>query len=157
MSELDLAQRCADAMYAGDLASRELGITIEVTRPGSALARFEVRSSMVNGFGVCHGGYLFTLADTAFAFACNAYDRISLAAAASIEFLKPAKLGDRLTAEARERWRGKRSGIYDVAVTNQAGETIAVFRGRSHVSEQRLLPAPPPKPDTENLEIGGKP
>ncbi len=155
MKELDLAKRCADAMYAGDHACRELGITIEISATGSALARFEVRQPMVNGFGVCHGGYLFTLADTAFAYACNAYDRISLAAAASIEFLRPAKLGDRLTAEASERWRGRRSGIYDVAVTNQAGETIALFRGRSHVTEQPLLPGP--EPDTENLEIGGKP
>jgi acyl-CoA thioesterase len=156
MSELDLAKRCAEAMYAEDVAARELGITIEIVKAGSALARFEVRQSMVNGFGVCHGGFLFTLADTAFAYACNAYDRVSLAAAASIEFLKPAKLGDRLTAEVSQRWRGKRSGIYDVAVANQAGETIALFRGRSHVSEQSVLPAPP-KPDTENLEIGRKP
>lgn len=157
MSEMDLAKRCADAMYAGDRASRELGIAIEVTRAGGAVARFEVRESMVNGFGVCHGGYLFTLADTAFAFACNAYDRVSVAAAASIEFLKPAKLGDTLAAEATERWRGKRSGIYDVEVTNQAGETVAVFRGRSHVSEQPLLPGPALESDTENLEIGRKP
>ena len=139
MSGLELARRCAEAMYAADEASRNLGIEIAVERPGSATARVEVRPSMVNGFGICHGGYVFTLADTAFAFACNAYDRASFAAAASIEFLRPARLGDRLLAQASERWRGGRSGVYDVTVSNQEGETVAIFRGRSYATEKPVL------------------
>ena len=140
MDELELAQRCADTMWAGDTASQELGIVIEVTAPGAVRASMEVRATMLNGHDVCHGGYLFTLADTAFAFACNAYDRVTLAAAASIDFLLPAKLGDRLSAEATERHRGRRTGLYDVVISDQHGRTIAIFRGRSHATDQPLLP-----------------
>ena len=139
MDELELARRCAEAMWAGDAASQELGIRIEVRAPGAVRATMDVGPAMINGHDVCHGGYLFTLADTAFAFACNAYDRVSLAAAASIDFLRPARLGDRLTAEATERHRGRRAGLYDVLVTNQDDAIIAVFHGRSHATDRSLL------------------
>ena len=94
---------------------------------------------MVNGFDVCHGGLLFTLADTAFAFACNAYDDLTFAAAASIDFLRPARLGDALRASAREDYRGSRSGFYTVEVRNQDDVVVAVFRGRSASKGKALL------------------
>jgi acyl-CoA thioesterase len=92
----------------------------------------QVREDMVNGHQLCHGGLIFTLADSAFAFACNTYDLVTVASAASVEFLLSARLGDELTAVAEERSRSKRTGIYDVAVSNQRGECVALFRGRSH-------------------------
>ena len=139
MDDSALAQLCATKMYADDEASQALGIQIEVRSPGCAQACMEVRSDMLNGHGVCHGGLIFTLADTAFAFACNTYDKVTLAAGASIEFLRPAKLGDQLLAAATERHRGSRSGIYDVVVTNQVGVDVAIFRGRSHMTDKPLL------------------
>jgi acyl-CoA thioesterase len=139
MPELDLAQRCADRMYESDRASRDLGIVITVTAAGSATAEMRVQPSMLNGFDICHGGYIFTLADTAFAFACNAYDNVTVAAGASIEFLRPAKAGDVLTATATQQSRNGRSGIYDVVVTNSQGEEVAAFRGRAHASGKPLL------------------
>jgi acyl-CoA thioesterase len=98
-----------------------------------------VREDMVNGFGVCHGGLLFTLADTAFAFACNGYDDVTVAAAASIDFLRPARLDDELTALARQDYRGSRSGFYTVEVRNQRDETVAIFRGRAASFGEQLL------------------
>jgi acyl-CoA thioesterase len=133
------AKRCADAMYANDAASKALGIRVEIPRAGEAVARMIVREDMVNGFDVCHGGMLFTLADTAFAFACNAYDDLTFAAAASIDFLRPARLGDELRALAREDYRGRKSGFYSVEVRNQADELVVVFRGRSAIRGERLL------------------
>jgi acyl-CoA thioesterase len=138
----EIAKHCAEAMWMNDTASQELGITIEVLGAGRARARLKVTRAMINGHDVCHGGYIFSLADTAFAFACNAYDRLTLAAGASIEFLRPVKEGDRLTAEASERYRGRKNGIYDVTVTNQDEEIVAIFRGRSHATERRLLEEP---------------
>ncbi len=139
MDGSDIAQRCADAMYARDAASQALGIRIEIPRTGEAIARMTVREDMVNGFDVCHGGLLFTLADTAFAFACNAYDDLTFAAAASIDFLRPARLGDALRALAREDYRGSKSGFYTVEIRNQDDEIVAVFRGRSASRGERLL------------------
>ena len=133
------AKRCADAMYANDAASKALGIRVEIPLAGEAVARMIVRDDMVNGFDVCHGGMLFTLADTAFAFACNAYDDLTFAAAASIDFLRPARLGDELRALAREDYRGRKSGFYSVEVRNQADELVVVFRGRSASRGERLL------------------
>lgn len=100
-----------------------------------------VRSDMVNGYGTCHGGIVFALADSAFAVACNTYDAVTVAAAASIDFLAPAHTHDQLTAEARELWRSKRSGIYEITVCNQRGEAIALFRGRSHRVGGQLVAA----------------
>jgi len=131
MDATQTARRCAEAMYAKDAASQALGIRVDVSGAGEATARMTVREDMVNGFGVCHGGLLFTLADTAFAFACNGYDDLTFAAAASIDFLRPARLGDVLRARAHEDYRGRTSGFYTVAVRNQRDETVAVFRGRS--------------------------
>ena len=91
-----------------------------------------VREDMLNGFDVCHGGLLFSLADTAFAFACNTYNRVTVASGATIDFLAPVYLDDELTAEASEQALGGRTGVYDVVVTNQRGKNVAVFRGRSH-------------------------
>ena len=118
-------------MYQKDAASQALGITIDIPKAGQAMATMLVRADMVNGFDVCHGGLIFTLADTAFAFACNAYDDLTVAAAASIEFLSPARLGDELIATAIEQSRGKRAGVYDIEVVNGQGDRVALFRGRS--------------------------
>ena len=131
MGNLETAQRCADAMMARDRSSKAMGISIEIPKAGQAIARMLVRDDMVNGFDVLHGGLTFALADTAFAFACNAYDKLTVAASANIDFLRPAMLGDELTASATEDYRGRRSGYYSVEVHNQRGELIALFRGRS--------------------------
>ena len=136
----DIARRCAANMFASDSASQDLGISVEVSRAGQAEASMEIRANMLNGHQVCHGGFIFALADTAFAFACNTYDQVTLAAAASIEFLRPARAGERLTASASERYRGARSGVYDVVVCNQDEQIIAIFRGRSHTTSQFILP-----------------
>ena len=140
MDELAIAKQCRDTMYESDPALRVLDISVEVTGVGQAEARLEVREEMLNGFNVCHGGYLFTLADTAFAYACNAYNKLTLAAGASIDFLQPANPGDLLVATATERRRGRTTGIYDVVISNQDGEEIAIFRGRSHSTSDPLFP-----------------
>jgi acyl-CoA thioesterase len=139
MDKTDLAKRCAETMYANDAASRALGIRVDVPSAGRANATMTVRADMVNGFDVCHGGLLFTLADTAFAFACNGYDDRTFAAAASIDFLRPAHLGDDLRAQAREDYRGSKSGFYSVEIRNQRDEVVAVFRGRSASRGEGLL------------------
>ncbi len=137
--ELEIAKKCATKMYESDAASQGLGISVEVTGVGEAEACFKVTADMMNGFDVCHGGYVFMLADSAFAFACNAYDQLTVAGGASIDFLRPVKSGDALVAVARERHRGGRSGIYDVAVRNQRGEEVAVFSGRSVATRDSVL------------------
>jgi acyl-CoA thioesterase len=105
---------------------------------GEACATLEIRPEMLNGHNVCHGGYLFTLADTAFAYACNSHNKVTMAVGASIEFLRPAKLGDRIVATANERHRGGRTGTYDVSIKNQDGEEIALFRGRSYSTREPI-------------------
>ncbi|HEX5207017.1 MAG TPA: hydroxyphenylacetyl-CoA thioesterase PaaI [Steroidobacteraceae bacterium] len=135
-----IAELAAQALFANDPASANLGIRIESVRPGGARLRMTVRSDMVNGHGMCHGGMVFALADSAFAVACNTYNAVTVAAAASIDFLAPAQAHDELTAEARELWRSRRSGIYEISVSNQRGETIALFRGRSHCIGGPLVP-----------------
>lgn len=139
MNELELARACAEKLYADDHASRALGIEIEIPEPGSAVATMTVRKDMVNGLDICHGGLVFTLADTAFAFACNAYDDVTVAGAGSIDFLRPIFLGDELTAVALEEHRGRKGGVYAVEVVNQQGEFVALFRGRSISRGQKLL------------------
>jgi len=119
-------------MYEQDRASQALGMRILEVRPGYARLAMQVREDMVNGHQICHGGLIFTLADSAFAFACNTYDLVTVASAASVEFLLTARLGDELTAIAEERSRSKRTGVYDVTVRNSQGECVALFRGRSH-------------------------
>lgn len=142
MTTIDTAQRlaeaCAETMWSDDLASRSLGMVIEAIAPGRAVLRMTVREEMVNGHDICHGGYIFLLADSAFAFACNTYDRLTVAQAAKIDFVRPALLGDELRAEAREVHRGARSGVYDVEVRRGDGKLIACFRGNSHSSDKTL-------------------
>ena len=140
--EQRLAELCARALLAGDEASRSLGMRMEDVRPGCARLRMTVRPDMVNGHGMCHGGIVFALADSAFAVACNTYNAVTVAAAASIDFLTPARLHDELTAEARELWRSRRSGIYEIAVANQRGEPVALFRGRSHCTGGHIVSEP---------------
>ena len=139
MDELEKAQRVAETMYANDRASQTLGIKIDIPEPGTAVATMTVREDMVNGFDICHGGLVFTLADTAFAFACNAYDDLTVAASASIELLRPAHRGDVLRAIADEEHRGRRTGFYTIRVTNQDDELIALFRGRSRSKDESVL------------------
>jgi len=127
-----VADASARAMYAEDGASQALGMRILEVRPGYARLAMKVREDMVNGHKLCHGGLIFTLADSAFAFACNTYNAVTVESAANVEFLLPARLGDELTATAEERSRSKRTGIYDVTVRNSQGECVALFRGRSH-------------------------
>jgi acyl-CoA thioesterase len=126
-------------MYANDAASRALGMRILEVGPGRARVAMQVREDMVNGHRTCHGGFIFSLADSAFAFACNTYDAVTVAAGAAIEFLAPARLGDELIAIAEEQTRSRRTGVYDVTVVNQGGERIALFRGRSHQLDGRVL------------------
>ena len=130
-----LAERVAEALYAGDRASQSHGIRIVEVRPGYAKLAMIVRSDMVNGHRICHGGMIFSLADTAFACACNSWGPVSVAAECDIIFVAPARGGDVLTAEASVRSRYGRNGIYDVTVRLDGG-VIAEFRGRS--SEVRL-------------------
>jgi acyl-CoA thioesterase len=135
-----VARRCAEAMYAADAASRRLGITITDVAPGRATARMVVTDAMINGHGICHGGFVFTLADTAFAFACNTYDDRTVAAGADVTFLEPVRAGAELAAEAVERARRGRTGLYDVTVRAESGATVAEFRGRSRSLGEPLLP-----------------
>jgi len=137
-----VADASARAMYAEDGASQALGMRILEVRPGYARLAMKVREDMVNGHKLCHGGLIFTLADSAFAFACNTYNAVTVASAANVEFLLPARLGDELTATAEERSRSKRTGIYDVTVNNQRGECVALFRGRSHQLGGNVTAAP---------------
>lgn len=139
MDEKQMAVECAQKMSASDLASESLGIKVDVSRPGSAEASMQVTDTMINGFDVCHGGYIFLLADTAFAFACNGYDDMTFAAGASVEFLRPALSGDTLHAQASEEYRGRLRGLYKVAVTNQDGKSVALFQGRSHSTGEPVL------------------
>jgi acyl-CoA thioesterase len=125
------SQETIARLYAADVAARALGMAVGSSGSGHAVVTMTVAASMANGHGVCHGGLIFTLADTAFAYACNSHGGTHLAAHASIEFLAPARVGDVLTAEADENWRGGRSGLTDVNVKDQGGRLIAIFRGRS--------------------------
>jgi acyl-CoA thioesterase len=126
-------------MFAQDRASQALGMRIIEVTPGYAQLAMSVREDMVNGHQICHGGLIFTLADSAFAFACNTYNAVTVAAGATIEFLAPGRLGDELTATAQEQSRSRRTGVYDVTVRNQRGDCIALFRGRSHEIGGRLI------------------
>jgi acyl-CoA thioesterase len=129
---LALAQQVALRMFASDRASRAMGMRIADVGPGFAELTMTVRGDMVNGHAICHGGFIFTLADSAFAFACNSYNFNTVAQGCSIEYVAPAREGDVLTATARERSLAGRTGVYDIEVKNQKDETIALFRGKSY-------------------------
>ena len=140
MTPQDIARASADAMWAEDRASRALGMSIDDVGPGTATLRMSVRADMVNGHDIGHGGFTFTLADSAFAFACNSYNRRTVAAGAEIRFRAPTRAGDELVATAVERSRDGRDGTYDVTVT--AGDTlVATFVGRSREIGGTLLPS----------------
>jgi len=126
------AEHVRDAMLVSDRASRSLGINIVDVTPGHATLSMSVREDMLNGHDLCHGGFIATLADSAFAFACNSYNELTVASSFNIDLVAPAKLGDVLTARCIETAKAGRTGVYDVEVRNQRGERIAVFRGRSY-------------------------
>tara|TARA_R110002049_G_scaffold44333_5_gene130050 strand:+ start:98785 stop:99183 length:399 start_codon:yes stop_codon:yes gene_type:complete len=126
-------------MFAQDSASAGLGMTIDQIAPGRAVLSMDVRPDMLNGHGICHGGFIFSLADSAFAFACNSYNQITVAQQNQITYLTPGKSGERLTATATEVSRSGRSGVYDVAVSGSDGRTIALFRGLSRTIQGQLF------------------
>ena len=127
-----LAERVARAMLERDPASQKLGMHVAKVAPGRAEVTMTVRADMLNGHAICHGGFIFTLADSAFAYACNSYNLSTVASGCSIDFVAPAREGDLLTARAAERSAAGRTGVYDIEVVNQRGETIALFRGKSY-------------------------
>ena len=137
-----LAERVAQRMFASDRASRGLGMRIEQVAPGGAEISMRVRDDMVNGHSICHGGYIFLLADSAFAFACNSYNRNTVAQGCSIDYLAPARAGDVLRATAVERSRTGRTGVYDVEVRNQSDATVALFRGKSYRIDGHVVDEP---------------
>ena len=126
-----LAERVGAAMFARDRASQALGMALLAIRPGYARMSMTVRADMVNGHDICHGGLIFTLADSTFAFACNSHNHVTVAAGCTIEFLAPARLDDTLIATGEERAQSGRSGVYDIRVENQEGVLVALFRGKS--------------------------
>ena len=133
-----LARACADAMWREDNASQGLNIAIEHVGPGTARLSMVVERRMINGQGVCHGGFIFALADSAFAFACNTDGTASVASHCSITFVRPARLNERLVASAAERHRAGRSGVYDVRVETAEGELVALFRGHCRTTGPRF-------------------
>lgn len=127
-----LAEAVRHGMFKDDAASQGLGMQIEAVGPGYARIAMTVRPDMLNGFRICHGGFITTLADSAFAFACNSHNELTVAAGIVVDFLAPAHEGDRLVAECHEVALTGRTGVYDIKVTNQHGKTVVVMRGRSH-------------------------
>jgi len=127
-----LAEEVCAVMWSRDRATQALGMQLVSVKPGYAQMSMPVRSDMLNGHGICHGGYLFTLADSAFAYACNSYNHNTVASACQVDFLAPAREGDILEAEAVERSLSGRTGVYDVTVRVRGGKTIALFRGKSY-------------------------
>jgi acyl-CoA thioesterase len=140
MDAATLARVCADAMWAGDATSRELGIQVIAVEPGQAVLGMAVTAAMVNWHNTCHGGFIYLLADTAFGYACNTRNQRMVAQYCSISYLNPARSGERLTAHAVERQRQGRSGIYDVTVKRDDGTVIAEFRGHGRAIEGTLVP-----------------
>lgn len=136
----ELARRSALAMLGADEASRRAGVQLRDVGPGRATVTMTVTPEMVNGHAVAHGGFVFLLADTAFAVACNSYGRRTLAAGCDITFLAPSVAGDELVADARERVQAGRNGLYDVSVRRTDGTPVAELRGRSRTVEGALVP-----------------
>lgn len=139
MTAQQLAEACAKAMWDEDKASAGLGMAIVSVAPGRSEVAMTITEAMVNGHGTCHGGFIFSLADSAFAFACNSYNQRAVAQHCSITFLAPGRLGDRLIAKASEASRAGRSGLYDIDVFNQDGVKIAIFRGHSRIVKGEFL------------------
>jgi len=134
-----LAEACAKSMWAEDRASQALGMEIKRMAPGEAVLSMRIRPDMTNGHGMCHGGYIFTLADSAFAFACNTYDQSTVAQQCAVTFIAPVPQDEVLTAHAIERNRTGRGGIYDVTVRDSRSNVVAEFRGHSRTIAGRLL------------------
>ena len=131
MTPTDIAKKCAALMMVRDAASRSIGARVKAIGPGTATLSMKVLPHMLNGHGICHGGFIFTLADSAFAFACNTYNQITVAQQNQITYLSPGQAGEHLTAIAVEVSRAGRSGVYDVTVTGNKGRAVATFRGLS--------------------------
>ena len=140
MTPQERAQNCADVMFARDAASSGLGMRIVDVAPGAATLTMPVRPDMLNGHGICHGGYIFTLADSAFAFACNTYNQNTVAQQNQITYLAPGREAELLTATACEVSKVGRSGVYDVTVTGEDGRTVALFRGLSRSIKGQHFP-----------------
>ena len=141
MSPQERATRVGETMFAVDTASKDtMGMTLLACEPGRAVMRMPVQALHLNGHQICHGGFIFTLADSTFAFACNSHNKNAVAAGCSIEFLKPGRLGDVLTCEGVEQTLSGRHGIYDMRVTNQHGEVVALFRGKSALIAGTVFP-----------------
>jgi acyl-CoA thioesterase len=138
-NETVLAEAVTNWMFTRDYVSQGLGIQIVEVGPGYSKLKMRVQPSMTNGHGICHGGVVFSLADSAFAFACNSRNQKTVAAGCSIDFLASARVGDELCAEAMEQSLQGRTGIYDVVVTDQSEKRIALFRGRSHRVEGEVM------------------
>lgn len=136
------AELVRDGMSRNDRATRSLGMSVVDIAPGAATLSMRVREDMLNGHDTCHGGFIATLADSAFAFACNSYNELTVASAFSIDFLAPARQDDLLTARAQEVSKAGRTGVYDTEITNQRGERVAVFRGRSYTVKGKSAVAP---------------
>ena len=135
-----LAELAGKTMYERDPASQALGMTLDAIRPGYARMRMRVRDDMLNGHGTCHGGYIFMLADSAFAFACNSHNFNTVGAGCTIDYLAPGRAGDVLVAEAVEQALSGKTGVYDVVVTDQDGRKVALFRGKSHRVAGHVVP-----------------
>jgi acyl-CoA thioesterase len=127
-----LAELAGKTMYERDRASQALGMRLDAIRPGYARMSMRVREDMLNGHGTCHGGYIFMLADSAFAFACNSHNFNTVGAGCTIDYLAPGRAGELLVAEAVEQALSGKTGVYDIAVSNEEGQRIALFRGKSH-------------------------
>jgi acyl-CoA thioesterase len=138
-SAQQVAEATRDAMWRDDRASKSLGMQVLAVGPGSATLSMVVREDMLNGHDICHGGLITTLADSAFAFACNAYNELTVAAGFDVNLIAAAHLGDVLTAAATEVAKSGRTGVYDIAVKNQRGEAVAAFRGRSYTMKGKPL------------------
>ena len=149
MNAQQVAEAARDAMWRDDRASKSLGMEVLAIAPGSATLAMTVRDDMLNGHDLCHGGLISTLADSAFAFACNAYNEVTVASGFDVNLIAAARLGDRLTAVAAEVAKAGRTGVYDIAVQNQRGEAVAAFRGRSYTMKG--------KPVVDGLPVGKEP
>lgn len=139
MDAQERAERAGKVMFARDASSPHVGMTLDKISPGKAEMSLSVLDYMLNGAKVCHGGYIFMLADSCFAFACNSHNDATLAQGCSIDFIRPAVLGDQLTAKAIELSRGRKTGVYDVMVTNQNDKLVATFRGKSFSSGEPVF------------------
>ena len=142
MTPQDRAEKCAETMIANDPASRGIGITLQSVEPGGAVMTMLVRPDMVNGHGVAHGGFIFSLADSAFAFACNSYNQVTLAQQNQITYVSPGREGETLTATAVETSRSGRSGVYDVTVRGSDDRVVALMRGLSRTIKGQTFPEP---------------